>query len=576
LNRLDARLAYTRLAVFAAWALVAYAVVRGPVSAWWLLAPGVVFVALMKWHDTVIAARDQAAAAMTFYQHGLARIEDRWQGTGSQGQRFRDDAHPYATDLDLFGPASLFELLSRARTDGGEATLARWLLTPATPDAVRSRQQAVRELAPALDLREALSGAGSRVGARVRSDALIAWAESPRALSPAWLRWIAMALTAGSVATAVWWAWSGRSDAFVAMMVVQGLFALPQATRVTNALHAAEGPARDLDILSHLLGILEHNTVRTPRLEALRTQIQGHGVPASTAIRGLARLVEAHDWQHNPMFTPFSLALLWGTHVAWAIEGWRHAHGAHVRGWIEAVGEYEALSSLASYAYEHPADPFPQLDDQGGRDDAHLIGEAMGHPLLPAAKTVRNDIQLDPHCQMLLVSGSNMSGKSTYLRTVGVNVVLALAGAPVRAKALRLTPLALGATLRIQDSLQEGRSRFYAEITRVRELADLSAGSTPLLFLLDELFHGTNSHDRRVGAAGVLRSLLNRGAIGLVTTHDLALTAIGEGLPGAINVHFEDWFDGGEMRFDYTVKPGPVTRSNALALMKAVGLDVEE
>jgi DNA mismatch repair ATPase MutS len=189
---------------------------------------------------------------------------------------------------------------------------------------------------------------------------------------------------------------------------------------------------------------------------------------------------------------------------------------------------------------------------------------------------IRNDVRLDRMQRLLIVSGSNMSGKSTLLRTVGVNAVLAYAGAPVRATRLRLSPLAIGATLRIQDSLQEGRSRFYAEITRLRELADTARGPVPLLFLLDELLHGTNSHDRLIGATGVLRSLLDRGAVGLVTTHDLALTTAHAELPGAANVHFEEWFEQGQMRFDYTMKPGPVTRSNALALMRAVGLDVPE
>jgi DNA mismatch repair ATPase MutS len=188
---------------------------------------------------------------------------------------------------------------------------------------------------------------------------------------------------------------------------------------------------------------------------------------------------------------------------------------------------------------------------------------------------VRNDVHLGGGTRLLVVSGSNMSGKSTLLRSVGINAVLALAGAPVRAASLRLTPVAVGATLRIQDSLLEGRSRFYAEITRIRELSDIAAGPEPLLFLLDELFHGTNSHDRLVGAAGVLRSLLDRGAIGLITTHDLALTAIVDQLPaGAANVHFQDWFEGDDIKFDYLMKPGPVTRSNAIALMRAVGLDV--
>jgi DNA mismatch repair ATPase MutS len=286
-----------------------------------------------------------------------------------------------------------------------------------------------------------------------------------------------------------------------------------------------------------------------------------------------------HDWQHNVFFLLLSLPFLWGTHVAWAIEAWRRANGGRIRRWLVAVGEFEALASLSAYRYEHPHDPFPTVvaDGRGGRDAALFDGTGLGHPLLPAAQMVRNDVSLAGATQLLVVSGSNMSGKSTLLRTVGVNAVLALAGAPVRAASLHISPLAVGATLRIQDSLQEGRSRFYAEITRIRELADLAAGPVPLLFLLDELLHGTNSHDRLIGASGILRGLIDRGAIGLVTTHDLALTAVAEQLtPRAVNVHFEDWLDQGEMRFDYRMKPGPVTRSNAIALMQAVGLDVSE
>jgi DNA mismatch repair ATPase MutS len=206
---------------------------------------------------------------------------------------------------------------------------------------------------------------------------------------------------------------------------------------------------------------------------------------------------------------------------------------------------------------------------------AWFEAERVGHPLLPGSTCVRNDVSLGGERQVFVISGSNMSGKSTLLRTVGVNAVLALAGGPVRAGRFRMTPLAIGATLRIQDSLQAGRSRFFAEITRVRQLVDLSRGPTPLLFLLDELFHGTNSHDRRVGAEAVVRGLLDRGAIGLITTHDLALTAIVDRLtPRAENVHFEDQFADGIMHFDYRMRPGVVQHSNALALMRAVGLDV--
>jgi DNA mismatch repair ATPase MutS len=247
---------------------------------------------------------------------------------------------------------------------------------------------------------------------------------------------------------------------------------------------------------------------------------------------------------------------------------------------LESVGKVKALSSMSAYAYEHPADPYPTVAATGAtgeRVTAVFSAAELGHPLLPRAQMVSNDVRLEAPIRVLVVSGSNMSGKSTLLRTVGVSVVMAQMGAPVRATSLRLSPLRLGATLRVQDSLQEGRSRFYAEITRVRELADIARGEVPLLFLLDELFHGTNSHDRLAGATGVLRDLIAHGAIGLVTTHDMALAAMADSLGGAaLNVHFEDWFEGGEMRFDYRMKPGPVTRSNALALMRAVGLDIRE
>jgi DNA mismatch repair ATPase MutS len=263
-------------------------------------------------------------------------------------------------------------------------------------------------------------------------------------------------------------------------------------------------------------------------------------------------------------------------HVALAVGRWRRTHGGHVHAWLETVAQFEALNSLACYRYEHAEDPFPTVvSTENGGPRALFDGIQLGHPLLPAASIVRNDVHLTDGRQLLVVSGSNMSGKSTLLRTVGINAVLALAGAPVRAASLRIAPLAIGATLRIQDSLQEGRSRFYAEITRIRALADIASGRVPLLFLLDELLQGTNSHDRLAGASGVLRSLLNRGAIGLITTHDLALTALTEELsPRAANVHFDDWFEGTDIRFDYRIKPGPVTRSNAIALMRAVGLDV--
>jgi DNA mismatch repair ATPase MutS len=242
-----------------------------------------------------------------------------------------------------------------------------------------------------------------------------------------------------------------------------------------------------------------------------------------------------------------------------------------VRQWLGAAGEIEALSSLAAYSYEHPNDPFPEFVEGAAVFD----GERLGHPLLPAARLVRNDVRLAGGLRMLLVSGSNMSGKSTLLRTVGVNAVLAMAGAPIRAARLRLSPLAPGASIRVTDSLQGGASRFYAEITRLRRILDIARGPLPLLFLLDELLNGTNSRDRRTGAGGIVRGFLEHGALGLVTTHDLALTEIAEAMGAAAqNVHFEDHLENGVITFDYVLRAGVVQKSNALEMMRAIGLDV--
>jgi DNA mismatch repair ATPase MutS len=264
--------------------------------------------------------------------------------------------------------------------------------------------------------------------------------------------------------------------------------------------------------------------------------------------------------------------LLWTTQLALAIERWRRRHGALVGQWVIALGEIEALVSLATYSAEHPDDPMPTLAD----GVACFAAEGLVHPLLPRRVAVPNDLALGTGpVRAMVVSGSNMSGKSTLLRAVGVNVVLAQAGAPVSARAVRLTPLELGASFRPQDSLQHGQSRFYAEIGRLRRTVDLLETGRPVLFLLDELLSGTNSYDRARGARAIVEHLVRRGAIGLLTTHDLALASIADALaPAMANVHFEDTLDGGALRFDYRLRSGVVERSNAVELMRAVGLPV--
>ncbi len=541
------------------------------IAAGWLLVPIALFLVAVVVHDGVTRRRRLAERAALFYEGGLARIENRWVGKGETGERFQDDEHPYAADLDLFGRGSLFELLCTARTGAGQETLASWLRRPAPAGEARTRQQAVAELRANLDLREDLALAGEDVRAGADPEALRSWATAPAVGFPSFARALSAALAGLDVLAALAWYLGAGPKPLIVALALAGAWALLLHARVERTVKAADRPGRDLALLAAVLSRLERETFAAPHLVALRRRLDTDGLPPSQQVRRLARLQELIESRRNQMFALLALPLLWSTQLALAVEAWRLQVGPSVPVWLAAAAEIEALCALGGYDYEHPADPFPELVDDGPRFE----GLGLGHPLIPEGSCVRNDVRLDRERALLLVSGSNMSGKSTLLRTVGMNAVLALAGAPVRASALRISPFSLGASIRILDSLQQGASRFYAEITRLRQLVDLARDHPPLLFLLDEILHGTNSGDRRVGAEAVVRGLLARGGVGLVTTHDLALARIAEELaPRARNVHFEDHLESGRVAFDYRLKDGVVTKSNALALMRAVGLEV--
>jgi hypothetical protein len=534
--------------------------------------PAVAFVALVFRHARVSRACRRAARAAGYYAKRLAVLDDRWAGHGVPGTRYLDDTHPYALDLDLFGTGCLFELLCTARTRSGEDTLAVWLRAPATPEEVRERQAAVAELRPRVDLREELALLGEDVPAGVDLAALADWGKASPVSFPPGTHPFALLLVALTLLTLSGWIALGMGPVpFLAALLVQSGFALWLRPRVRQVLAAVEKRAQDLAVFAGVLFRIEREPVTCPRLRQLRAALDTGGRPPSDRIAELTRLIDWLNARRNAYFAPLAVLLLWTTQLAFAIQAWRRISGPGISRWLAIVGEFEALCALATYAYENPAEPFPELVADGPCFEA----EGLGHPLLPRDRCVPNDLRLGGDLRLLVVSGSNMSGKSTLLRSVGINVVLALTGAPVRASRLRLSPLAIGATLRIQDSLQAGRSRFYAEIMRMRQLVDVAKGPLPLLFLLDEILHGTNSHDRRVGAEGVVRTLLKAGAIGLITTHDLALTHMVELLgPQATNVHFEDHMESGTMVFDYRMRPGVVQNSNALALMRALGIEV--
>jgi hypothetical protein len=541
----------------------------GSPAVYWLVAPIVLFVVLVVVHRRVVRALNMTKRAVSVYGRGLARMEDRWAGSGETGEEFKDPLHLYAEDLDILGAGSLFQLLSTARTNMGKQCLARWLLNHADVQEIRNRQAAVAELKSKLDFREALAVSGESERIAAKPEALIAWSREESGLRDG--RWWAAGLAIFSMAALIF-GFMVMWTPFIISLLINGIITSRARHRLEKIFAGVSDTHKNLDSLALLLHRIEAEKFESPMLLQLQTHLLTHGLPPSACIARLNTLADLDDSRHNWFVRIFDIPLLYSMQIAFALERWRRTYGSGIKAWLEVVGEIETLVSIAAYAYEHPQDQFAEF----ASPEAEICfqGDALGHPLLPADKCVRNDVRLGGGSQVLLLSGSNMSGKSTYLRVVGINAVLAMMGAPVRARRLRLSRVAIGASMRVSDSLQKGISHFYAEIKRLRQVVDLSS-TQPALFLLDEVLQGTNSHDRRVGTEGVLRTLVRNGAIGLVTTHDLALTSLEEVFPDHVrNVHFQERFEDDRLSFDYCLRPGVVTTSNGIELMKSIGLDV--
>ena len=536
----------------------------------WLLLPCFGFGITARLHTRVIAEASQIRRALAWYELGLARIEDRWPGLQPRPAPSAAQESLYAADLDLFGPGSLFELLCSTRTSLGETTLGHWLLDSPGRDEVLARQAAVRELCDQLNLRESIASASGPANFTLDVQALAAWGEERITPIPNLFRWLGPALTLVTVAAAAWWAVGHSAVLFSAALLVNGTLTFALQSRFKPLFATVEQVARPLQLLAGAFATLESEQFQASLLCSAQSTLKIDGSLASEATRSLARFAGAVEQRANLLVKLLDFGGLYSVQLALRVQSWRELHGRQLRSWLHAFGDLEALLALSAYHFEHPADTFP-----GIVHEAVFEARDLGHPLLPLPQCVRNDVTLNHGTQLLIISGSNMSGKSTLLRATGVACVMAMAGAPVRAQHLQLGTLRVAASIQVQDSLQGGRSRFYAEILRLRAVCELARREPPVLFLLDELLAGTNSHDRLAGATGVVETLLEAGALGMLSTHDLALTELGPELQARVhNVHFEDHIEAGGLRFDYTLREGIITRSNGLDLMRLIGLDV--
>jgi hypothetical protein len=515
----------------------------------------------------------QLCSLLEYYEKGAARLERKWNLLDG-GDTFINQDHFYSKDLDLFGEGSLYQLLCSARTHVARETLADWMKSPAKLEEIHARHKAISELRPHRELPELLAAAGPMQVSDFRAEFFKAWvAEGPSAF-PIGAPPIAFLLALGVITLPILY-WSGFLDlqtlwlTLGVLLFTEAAFAVTLRGRVQSVLESLGPLSIELPIMRELLQIIEREQFSSSKLKRLADHLGQGSSAASGHISHLLRLIHLVEQRKNEWFAYPSFCVLWGTQFAMAIERWRRLYGNQMLAWIAAVGEIEALISLSTYHYEHPGDTFPELVERGPLFDA----EGLGHPLLDEGTCVRNDLQLGDTVRFLVVSGSNMSGKSTFLRAIGLNAVLAYMGAPVRCTKLRLSLVTIGAAVRMQDSVVDGRSHFLAEMQRLRRMIE-EAEDGPLLFLADEIMGGTNSHDRRIATEWVIRALMLRGAIGAITTHDLTLTEIAtNGLPGC-NVCFEDSGEFGSLSFDYKLRQGVLSRSNALNIAHLLGIDV--
>ncbi len=514
--------------------------------------------------------KNRSARAAAMYGAALARLDGRWEAVPFTGTEFVPADHVNAFDLDIVGERSLFARLNTARTRMGARELASWLLEPADQETRLRRQEAVSELQGRLDLREALHTAGPDGVAHIDEDLVRAWASGDVHLPWPWARvplrvaaWSVVVASAG--AAAGWWSVSF----LVAAVATTALVHMLLRARVNAVVVGALEPLRQLSVTAAVMAELEKEAFRSRMLRELQGVLL-RGGRASKHVARLDRLVAGLLAMQADVIAVIGFPLLWPARKALGVEAWRRAHGSDIASWMRAVGAFEALCSVATWCDEHPTYRQAEVVADGPVFEA----EGLGHPLLPDGRCVLNDVNLGGLGPRLLpLSGSNMSGKSTLIRAVGMTVAMGLAGIPVRATRLKLSATRVGASIRVRDSVVHGESRFYAELKRLKQVVGLVEASLPVFFLFDEILGGTNSHDRLAGASGLLVGLIRRGAIGICSTHDLALAGIAVELGArAMNAHFADRVEGDRLVFDYKLQPGVSRRTNAMELMLAMGI----
>lgn len=561
---------------------------------WGEIALIVLFVVTARWHDRVLRRVERARVHEEINRRAIHRLRRSFADIPVRTRAPCGAEHPYAADLDLFGARSLAQLLDDTATRVGESRLWQWLLLPGEIASLPGRQEAVRELAAAFDFREGLEAEGRLLSSRQRGatetgtaqegadkvdpERLIRWAGG--AVDPRPGRWRFLAFVLPPITIALWALWFFDVIAppiWLLFFGVQIAIAIYFGRLASARFADAEGPGERLGSFHDLFAHIEGARFESPALKSCAERLRSSGDLPSVEMKRLSFALDLLRLRHQPLFhLPLAAIFLWDLFFAADLEAWRARCGGRIGEWFDALADIEAMSSLAGFAALDERPCWPELTDE-----TCLMAEALAHPLIAPERCVPNDLSIAAGKgadlpAVLLVTGSNMAGKTTFLRAIGLNAVLALAGAPVRARAMRLGRIQVCSSMRVSDSLGEGLSLFHAEVRRMKAILDASEAG-PVLFLLDEVLHGTNTAERQLASRAIVRALVERGAIGAIATHDVGLTDLETSLAGkALNVHFTDAIREGRLHFDYRLRPGVVATSNALWVIRQAGIELSE
>jgi hypothetical protein len=491
------------------------------------------------------------------------------------GDQYMDKTHPYSSDLDIFGKASIFQLINRTVSRPGSNMLADWLKKPANVDEIYKRQQAISELSKKNDWLQRMMAIQYRyTEATNNPESIIQWIQEEPLLQKKYLKPFIIFLSCLTILLTVIYFFGYNSKSLLTIVLLINVGFYFKMTPLINKIHQSVSKSYELlKSYAEILHLISDEPLYSGKLQEIQATLKNEKISAHQQIHRLSKLVNKLDYRLNILVAiPLNLYFFWDVWQSMNLEKWKELNSPHISKWFDAMSQFEALSSFANLHFNNPDWTMPVVTDQYFK----LNSKTIGHPLIPAHQRIYNDLEINSMGKIILVTGSNMSGKSTFLRTCGVNIVLAMSGAPVCAHNLEVSHSLVYTSMRIIDSLEENTSSFYAELKRLSDIIHIVEQKEKVFLLLDEILRGTNSNDRHIGSVALIKQLISDHGVGIIATHDLALSQLEQELPEHIdNYNFDVKIENEELYFDYQLNKGICNSLNASILMKKMGIKIQ-